>query len=71
MQRVFKAATLLAVATSVLMRSAPAAVGENPCLSVLVYNDAQISASILAGAERRAAMIFSRWFRGKLDQPWS
>ena len=34
--------------------------GQNRCLSIFVYNDAQVSEGILAGAEVRAAMIFSR-----------
>jgi hypothetical protein len=56
----FKPATLFALTTCVLLGTTRNSAGENPCLSVFVYNDAQVSPGVLSKAELRAAMIFAR-----------
>ena len=67
MHRAATAITLFVLPTCILLGSSPASVGENPPLHVLVYNDAQVSPEVLAGAEQRAAEIFSR---ARFDVNW-
>ena len=60
MHQAFKTVTLFALAICVLLGTLPANAGQNPHITVFVYNDARVSDDILARAERRATLIFAR-----------
>lgn len=59
MHRQVKIVPLVALTTCTLLALAPPSMAENPQVSVLVYDDAQVPADTLTRAEHRAATIFS------------
>ena len=59
MHRQVKIVLLVALTTCTLLALTPPSVAENPRVSVLVYDDAQVPADTLTRAEQRAATIFS------------